>query len=116
MDNYYSQIKEQIKNYSIKLTNEFGKVYTLTNLKMMRKFYILTKSHTLCDYLSWSHYRLLLSMDNTKLNYYIKISYYLTLSTFLCILLLANESMGIGNGSLCPLLFFYTFFHYIYTY
>ena len=114
MDNYYSQIKEQIinneitkqiknysinksdlttyysigkllydagkhygesiiKNYSIKLTNEFGKGYTLTNLKLMRKFYIFTKSHTLCDYLSWSHYRLLLSMDNTKLNYYIKI-------------------------------------------
>ena len=92
MDNYYSQIKEQIKNYSIKLTNEFGKGYTLTNLKMMRKFYILTKSHTLCDYLSWSHYRLLLSIDNTKLNYYIKISYYLTLSTKLWYIIISQRT------------------------
>ena len=64
-----------IKEYSKRLTSEFGKGYTQTNLKYFRQFYLFSKSHTLCDKLTWSHYRTLLSIKNTnKINYYIKIS------------------------------------------
>ena len=63
-----------IKDYSKRLTNELGKGYTETNLKYFRQFYIFLKSHTLCDELSWSHYRTLLSLsDNRKVDYYILI-------------------------------------------
>ena len=59
-----------IKKYSKKLTIELGKGYTETNLKYFRQFYIFLKSHTLCDELSWSHYRLLLSMkDSNQIEY-----------------------------------------------
>ena len=47
-----------IKEYSKKLTKDLGKGYTETNLKYFRQFYAFLKSHTLCDKLSWSHYRL----------------------------------------------------------
>ena len=61
-----------IKEYSRRLTDELGKGYTETNLKYFRQFYIFSKSHTVCDELTWSHYRLLLSIDdNSKINYYI---------------------------------------------
>ena len=64
-----------IKQYSKKLTNELGKGYTITNLKYMRKFYIFSKSQTLSDQLSWSHYvELLMINDINIINYYIKIS------------------------------------------
>lgn len=64
-----------IKKYSQKLTIELGKGYTETNLKYFRQFYIFLKSHTLCDELSWSHYRLLLSMkDSNQIEYYILVS------------------------------------------
>ena len=63
-----------IKEYSEKLTSEFGKGYTMTNLKYFRQFYIFLKSHTVCDQLSWSHYRTLLSLsDENAIEYYIKI-------------------------------------------
>jgi len=63
-----------LKDYSKRLTNELGKGYTETNLKYFRQFYIFLKSHTLCDELSWSHYRTLLSLsDNRKVDYYILI-------------------------------------------
>ena len=46
------------------LTKEFGKGFTVTNLKYMRQFYrAFPIRHTLCDELSWSHYRLLASQD-----------------------------------------------------
>lgn len=61
-----------IKEYSRRLTSELGKGYTETNLKYFRQFYIFLKSHTLCDDLSWSHYRTLLSLtDEEEINYYI---------------------------------------------
>ena len=64
-----------IKEYSKKLTNEFGKGYTMTNLKYFRQFYVFSKSHTVCDQLTWSHYRTLLSLsDENTIEYYIKIS------------------------------------------
>jgi len=61
-----------IKEYSKRLTLELGKGYTETNLKYFRQFYIFLKSHTLCDELSWSHYRTLLSLtDEKEISYYI---------------------------------------------
>lgn len=63
-----------IKEYSIKLTKELGKGYTETNLKYFRQFYIFLKSHTLCDELTWSHYRTLLSIaDENEIEYYVMI-------------------------------------------
>ena len=64
-----------IKEYSKKLTNELGKGYGISNLKNMRKFYVITKSQSLNGLLTWTHYCLLLSLNNTnKINYYIKIT------------------------------------------
>ena len=63
-----------IKEYSKRLTKEFGKGYTETNLKYFRQYYYFSKRHTLCDELSWSHYRTLLSVEDEEVDYYIKIS------------------------------------------
>ena len=63
-----------IREYSKKLTNELGKGYTETNLKYYRMFYSFAIRHTLCDELTWSHYRTLLSIKNEdEINYYINI-------------------------------------------
>ena len=63
-----------IKELSIKLTNDFGKGYTTTNLKYMRMFYkTFQKSHTVCDQLSWSQIRLLIMIDDENArNFYIR--------------------------------------------
>lgn len=54
-----------IKNLSERLTTDYGKGFTVTNLKNMRLFYLtFPKSHTLCDQLSWSHYRSLIKVEN----------------------------------------------------
>ena len=67
-----------IKEYSNKLTSELGKGYTQTNLRYFRQFYYFSIHHTVCDNLTWSHYRTLLSIkDENKINYYIKIKKYL---------------------------------------
>lgn len=56
-----------IKELSSRLTKDFGKGFTTTNLKMMRQFYqAFPNSHTLCDQLSWSHYRLIMRIDNSQ--------------------------------------------------
>lgn len=66
--------KSIIREYSKKLTNELGKGYTETNLKYYRMFYSFAIRHTLCDELTWSHYRTLLSIKNEdEINYYINI-------------------------------------------
>ena len=50
-----------------RLTVEYGNGYTLTNLKYMRQFYLAFPiSHTLCDQLSWSHYRILMRITDAK--------------------------------------------------
>ena len=52
-----------IEEYSKRLTEELGKGYTITNLKYMRKFYLLCqKGRAVSDQLTWTHYRLLLSI------------------------------------------------------
>ena len=62
-----------IKNYSIRLTQEFGKGYKLSNLKNMRNYYIFQKSHPVVGFLTWSHILKLISLKNEdKINYYIK--------------------------------------------
>ena len=65
-----------IKEYSEKLTNELGKGYSVTNLKNMRQFYLrFKKGRTVCDQLSWSHYRYLLPIKKDDIfDYYIYIS------------------------------------------
>ena len=64
-----------IKKYSINLTRELGKGYTQTNLKYMRQFYIFSKSQTVSDQLTWSHYiELLYINDLNKISYYTNIT------------------------------------------
>lgn len=64
-----------IKEWSLKLSKEYGKNYSRRNLELMRKFYILfKKTNTVCSQsnLSWSHYKYLLKFDNeNERNYYI---------------------------------------------
>lgn len=54
-----------IKNLSQRLTKDYGKGFTITNLKNMRLFYLtFQKGQTLSDQLSWSHYCALLKVEN----------------------------------------------------
>ena len=47
-----------IKNLSKKMTKEFGKGFTVANLKNMRQFYLIfQKSYALRSELTWTHYR-----------------------------------------------------------
>ena len=47
------------------MTKEFGKGFTLTNLNYMRQFYLtFPKNHAMSDKLSWTHYRLLMRIEN----------------------------------------------------
>jgi len=59
--------KGLIKYLSEELTKEFGKGFTAANLRNMRQFYTtFPKRYTLCSELSWSHYRLLMRVDNKE--------------------------------------------------
>ena len=52
-----------IKELSIQMTKDFGKGFTLSNVKYMRQFYLVfQKSHALRGQLSWTHYKLILSL------------------------------------------------------
>ena len=68
-----------IKEYSIRLTKELGKGYDVSNLKRMRKFYLLFQKggamrHQLYN-LTWTHYRYLLPLnDINAIKYYVDIS------------------------------------------
>ncbi|MFH0906133.1 MAG: PDDEXK nuclease domain-containing protein [archaeon] len=54
-----------IKFLSEKLTNDFGKGYTVNNLWYMKQFYNTYQNlHALRGELSWTHYRLLLHVEN----------------------------------------------------
>lgn len=58
-----------IAELSQKLTNEFGKGFSTTNLKQMRTFYLTySKSQTVSDEfsLTWSHYLVLMRIDNVE--------------------------------------------------
>lgn len=59
--------KETLKNISIKLTEEYGKGFSVRNLEQMRQFYLVyEKSQTLSAEfrLSWSHYITLMRVKN----------------------------------------------------
>lgn len=66
-----------IKNLSIELNAEFGKGFSVANLKNFRQFYLTfmedEKGYTLCSQLSWSHIRLIMRLDDTQAR-----TYYLT--------------------------------------
>lgn len=54
-----------IEELSTRLTKEYGKGFSATNLKYFRQFYLtFPKSHALRDQLTWTHYRLLLKVEN----------------------------------------------------
>ncbi len=54
-----------------KLTAEFGAGFTRSNLRNMRQFYLCFENcHTLCGELSWSHYRLLITVENEEARQY----------------------------------------------
>lgn len=54
-----------ISELSKQMTVDFGKGFTATNLKYMRQFYLtFPNSHALRDELSWTHYRLLMRVEN----------------------------------------------------
>jgi predicted nuclease of restriction endonuclease-like (RecB) superfamily len=65
----------QLLNYlSGRLTKEFGKGFDETNLRKMRQFYqVFPIRDTVCLELSWSHYRLLMKIDNDdRREFYLK--------------------------------------------
>ncbi|MBE0638757.1 MAG: DUF1016 family protein [Bacteroidales bacterium] len=80
---------EILKTLSLELTQEFGKGFSLTNLKNIRKFYLvfsaIEKGQTVSDQfippiwqtlsakLSWSHFERLMRVENEQArNYYLK--------------------------------------------
>lgn len=62
-----------VKQLSIKLTKEYGGGFTKSNLSYMRQFYLTYKNfHALRGELTWTHYRLLLRVENEKArNFYL---------------------------------------------
>ena len=57
--------KGVLNRLSSELTEEFGKGFTVTNLKYMRQFYsMFPNGHALRGELTWTHYRLLLRIEN----------------------------------------------------
>lgn len=63
-----------LKELSKQMTRDFGKGFTVTNLKYMRQFYLtFPNRHALRDELSWTHYRLLMRVENEKArNFYLE--------------------------------------------
>lgn len=63
-----------LKELSRALTAEFGKGFSLANLKNFRKFYLTfpdrEKSYTLCSLLTWSHNRLIMREEDAKARLY----------------------------------------------
>jgi predicted nuclease of restriction endonuclease-like (RecB) superfamily len=66
--------KGLLKYLANHLTVEFGKGFTERNLQAMRQFYRVFKiPHTLCAELSWSHYRLLMKIeDDSRREFYFR--------------------------------------------
>jgi predicted nuclease of restriction endonuclease-like (RecB) superfamily len=63
--------KAVLKELSIRLTNKFGKGFSVDNLENMRRFYLIysnseTLSRNLAFTLSWSHYLKLMRIDNPE--------------------------------------------------
>ena len=59
--------KHLLEYLSKQLTTEFGKGFSVQNLRNMRQFYMMYPNrYTLCSDLSWSHYRLLMRITDEK--------------------------------------------------
>lgn len=59
--------KETLAQLSKRLTSEFGRGFSRQNLQNMKQFYMSFKNcHTLSGKLSWSHYILLMRLDNEQ--------------------------------------------------
>lgn len=59
--------KALIKELSRRLTCDYGKGFTESNLKYMRQFYrTFQNSHALRGELTWTHYRLLLKVEKEE--------------------------------------------------
>ncbi len=59
--------KAVLQGISERLTEEFGKGFTVTNLKYMRQFYTaFPNGHALRGELTWTHYRALLRVENDE--------------------------------------------------
>ena len=74
-DNEIAGYGKQLLMYlSDKLTDEFGKGYTISNLKNMRQFYrIFQNRYALRSELSWTHYRSLMRVkDETARQFYLE--------------------------------------------
>lgn len=63
-----------IKELAKRLSTEFGKGFSVANLKNFRQFYMifpdLEKSYTVCSQLGWSHLRLIMRVDNPQAQRY----------------------------------------------
>ena len=56
-----------IKDFSKKLTNQFGQGFSVPSLKKMKKFYqVFNGGSTLWNQLSWSHNRIIMNIDDDK--------------------------------------------------
>lgn len=56
-----------IAELSVQMTKDFGKGFTVANLKNMRQFYLtFPNGYALRSELSWSHYRLLMRIESEK--------------------------------------------------
>lgn len=59
--------KQIIENLSVVLTKEFGKGFDERNLRYIRQFYnVFPKWNALRSELSWTHYRLLMRVEDEK--------------------------------------------------
>ena len=57
--------KHLLKNLAARLTVDFGKSFDESNLRNMRKFYLISpKRDALRPELSWTHYRMLMRIEN----------------------------------------------------
>ena len=65
-----------IKKYSVRLTSELGKGYSISNLKRMRQFYFLIKKGVAMPHqLTWTHINAVLPLKNiNQIKYYIFVS------------------------------------------
>ncbi len=63
-----------LKELSISLTTEFGKGFSYANLKNFRQFYLIfpdfEKGYALRSELTWTHYRLIMRVENPKARIY----------------------------------------------
>ena len=66
--------KHLMEYLSERLTKEFGKGFSVPNLKNMRQFYLVFPiRYTLCSELSWSHYRLIIRIDDpVRRDFYVR--------------------------------------------